>query len=246
MSKLVVRYDLDSTGISQNNLVVGEEHTLTKRLNRTIAPKYGAYYETSLIIVDTVTNKELVKGVQWYPGELYEVPTAKYGKGIYALIVITDTEVSNNIKIQYQALGGEYTNYTEAILNMMEVLNLDDRPVYWPNIVAKPGEYPPSKHLHDLGDVYGFEYVVHAVDRLREAIEFGDEMSHNRIYLYLDQKLAQMEIRIKALVQTAIDTGSTDGDVWEFLEDEIYFSKENYTQASSESSLAYMTQEKSN
>lgn len=245
-SPLIVRYNLDPTGISPDNLVVGEEHTLTKRLNRTLTPTYGAYYEDSVILVDMDTNKELIKGVQWYPGELYEVPTAKYGKGIYALIVITDTNVSNNVKVQYQALGGEYCNSVEAISTLINALDLDDRPVYWPNVVARPAEYPPSKHLHDIGDVYGFEYLTHAIDRVRAAIEFGDEISHSRIYLYIDQRLAEFEIRIKKIIQTAIDTGNVDGDVNDLTEDQIYFAKENFTQTTSESVLAYMTQEKTN
>ena len=243
---IIVRYALDPTGTNVDNLVVGEEHTLTKRLNRTITPVYGAYYEDSVIITDMVTNKVLTKGIQWYPGELYEVPTAKYGKGIFALIIITDTEVSNNVQIQYQALGGEYCNYTETIMDLIENLDLDKRPVHWPNIIARPAEFPPSKHLHDVGDVYGFEYLVHAMDRIRSAIEFGDEISHSRIYLYIDQKFAEFETRIKEIIQTAVDTGSVDGDVNDLTEDQIYYAKENFTQTTSESVLAYMSQEQTN
>jgi len=186
MSPITIRYPLDPTGLSPDNLVQGEVHALTSRTTRSLCPTYGAYFEDSMIIVDQNTMQPLVKGTQWYPGELYEVPTALYGKGIYAIVIITDSHVSNSVSIQYQAIGGEYGSAELGIVNALNTLELDDRPVLWPNVEAKPSDYPPSIHLHDAGDVYGFEYVVHALERIKMAIEFGDNISHDRIMKYVD------------------------------------------------------------
>jgi hypothetical protein len=219
---LLIRYNLDPTGVSSNNLVQGEQHTLVSRLVRTIVPTYGAYFAESMIITDLATNKQLVRGAQWYPGELYDVPTAKYGKDIYALLVITDTTVSNNVSIQYQAIGGEYSSVDPALLQLLDTLSIDNRPIAWPNIINKPEQFPPSMHLHDIGDVYGFEYVTHALERIRQAIELGDQVSHDQIYKYIDNKFILFAVQVQALITAYINAALTP-KVNYLSEDEIYF-----------------------
>ena len=184
----VIRYPLDPTGTSPDNLVADEPHALPARQIRALAPQYGAFYTESVVVVDAATNQPLVKGVQYYPAELYEVPTGMFGKEVCAIILINDPSVSANVKVTYQAVGGEYSRSATAIIQQIEALNLDDRPVEWGSIINKPSEYPPSHHLHDLGDVYGFEYMVHALDRIRAAILMGDDVSHDTIYQYIDQR----------------------------------------------------------
>lgn len=189
MPPLVIKYPLDKTGINPNNLVVGEPHTLNNRNIRSIAPTYGAYYGSSIVIFDVINNRPLTSN-QWYPGELYDVPTALYGQGVYALVIITDPMVGNDVTISYQAVGGEFSTSETAMVSMLSNLNLDNRPTNWPEIVNKPNAYPPSQHLHDAGDVYGFEYVVHAIERVRSAVELGSQISIDQLYLYVDQKNA--------------------------------------------------------
>jgi len=184
----VIRYPLDPTGTNPDNLVSDEPHQMPARQIRAIATEYGAFYTESVTVVDAATNQPLVKGVQYYPAELYEVPTGMFGKEVCAIIMITDPSVSANVKITYQAVGGEYSRSVTAIIQQIEALNLDDRPVEWGSIINKPSEYPPSHHLHDLGDIYGFEYMVHALDRIRAAILMGDDVSHDTIYQYIDAR----------------------------------------------------------
>jgi hypothetical protein len=57
---------------------------------------------------------------------------------------------------------------------MYETAMLDHRPVDWVNILNKPFDYPPSMHNHMLEDVYGFEYIVVALERLRNSITLSN------------------------------------------------------------------------
>jgi hypothetical protein len=188
MTPLVIRYPLDPTGTNPDNLISDEPHTLPARQIRALAPDNGAFYTESIVVTDTSNNQVLVKGVQYNAAELYEVPTGMFGKEVCAILLITDPSVSNTVKITYQAIGGEYSRSAQAIIQQIENLSLDDRPVQWGSIIDKPSEYPPSHHLHDLGDIYGFEYMVHALDRIRAAIEMGDAASHDTIYQYIDAR----------------------------------------------------------
>ena len=179
------RYPLDPTGTSTDNLVVGEEHTLSNRQVRCIAPTYGGYYTDSLIVTNAATNQILVRGTDYVCGELFEFPTGRYGKEICGVIVIKNASILK-VKIKYQALGGDYSYSMDAIVAMIENLDLSSRPVAWGDIIGRPAIFDPASHLHDAGDIYGFEYVVHSIERLRMAILTGDVASHDEIYRYVD------------------------------------------------------------
>lgn len=194
----VIRYPLDPTGKNPNNLVVNEPQTMINRQIRVIAPTYGAFFANSMVITDVATGKALTSS-QYYNCEMYELPTERYGQEIDAMICITDPTVSSNVTLTYQALGGEYSSAVDVIVDQIYALNLDDRPVAWPSIIDRPDKYPPSYHLHDIGDIYGFEYLVHAVDRIRTAIEMGDQASHDQIYAYIDSANQQNAANLAAL-----------------------------------------------
>jgi hypothetical protein len=161
------------------------------RTTRAVATDYGAFYTESLRIVDQANQRVLVRGADYFAAELYEVPTARFGKEVCAIVVITNASVSANVSISYQAVGGEFGSSVQAIIQQIANMNLDERPLGWGSVIDKPSEYTPSHHLHDLGDIYGFEYVVHAIDRVRAAILMGDVASHDEIYAYVDLVLGE-------------------------------------------------------
>lgn len=200
----VIRHPLDPTGVNVNNLVMNEAHTLPNRLVRVISPIYGAFFTESVVIRDTANNQVLTSS-QYDAVELFEVPTAKYGKEICGIILIKDTTVSANVTLQYQALGGDYGGSLDIIVNMLNNLALDNRPAAWGSIIGKPSEFPPSHHLHDIGNVYGFEFVVHQLERIRRAIEFGDELSHDAIYKYIDSVMGDGGISPESIAQAIND-----------------------------------------
>lgn len=202
MTPLVTRYPLDPTGVNPENLVAAEPHTLSARRIRAVATQYGAFFSESLQIKDVTNNAILVKGQQFYAAELYELPTARYGKEVCAIVLITDENVGPEIELTYQALGGEFSNSMTAISQQIDKLKLDERPVGWGDLIARPDEFPPSHHLHDVGDVYGFEYLVHSLDRVRAAIIMGDDISHDAIYAYIDQEIAKLVLQGQSTAQS--------------------------------------------
>lgn len=196
MVTLPLRYPLDPTGVNPDNKIVGEIHTLPNRTVRAVAPGYGSFFDESVVVRDVATGLPLVKGVQFVSTEMLEFPTGRYGKEIDGIILIKDSTVSSNIEIDYQTLGGAYSTNSDAIIAMLNSANLDDRPVAWGDIIGKPDAFVPAMHYHDIGDIYGFEYVVHAIERVREAILIGDDASHDQIYRYIDSTFAQLDTHI--------------------------------------------------
>jgi len=187
MTTQLYRYPLDITGVNPDNRVVGEIHELPNRTVRALAPLYGAFYTESVVIRDTSNGLVLTKGTQWRATEMFEFPTGRYGKEICGIILITDPTVSNTVELEYQVLGGEYGTNLDAVLQMLNVYT-EDRPVAWPDLIGKPDAFTPAAHYHDAGDIYGFEYVVNALERLRQAVLLGDVASHDEILKYIDRQ----------------------------------------------------------
>lgn len=184
----IFRYPLDPTGTDPDNKVIGEEHTLPNRPIRALAPNYGLFFTESVVLIDLNTQQPLTSS-QFRCVEMQELPTARYAKEICSVILIEDTAVSNNVALTYQALGGEYSYNSQALVDMVNHMDTENRPVNWPNILNKPAGYNPAPHYHDSGDIYGFEYVVHALDRLRQAVFIGDEAAHDELRRYIDDAI---------------------------------------------------------
>lgn len=194
-----IRYQLDLTGTSRDNLVLNELHTLKPTRVRAVALQNGAFYTASVVIRDVATARVLVAGQDYEFDNLYQMASEHAKAEVAAIIVITNTEVSNTISVDYQCIGGLYGYSTTAIMQQIEDLQLDNRKVEWGNIYNKPAVYPPAKHLHDIGDVYGFEYLVQAIQQLRHAIMVGDEGAHENIYRYIEKTVGSTSDRVREL-----------------------------------------------
>ena len=194
-----IRYPLDLTGTSRDNLVLNELHTLKPTRVRALALQNGAFYTASVVIRDVATTSVLVAGQDYEFDNLYQMASEHAKAEVAAIIVITNTEVSNTISVDYQCIGGLYGYSTTAIMQQIEDLQLDNRKVEWGNIYNKPAVYPPAKHLHDIGDVYGFEYLVQAIQQLRHAIMVGDEGSHENTYRYIEKTIGSTSDRVREL-----------------------------------------------
>ena len=168
------RHELDLTGVSPNNLVANEPHTMKARNRRIVVPLYGGFYCESLVITDTVTGRTLVDNQDYIVDDFLQVPMDLSGKEIATTIVVINKAISATVSLTYQTVGGLYSVNADELKQQIETLKLDNRPVLWDNILGKPDAYPPTPHMHDIGDAYGFEYIVHVLERIRQAILLGN------------------------------------------------------------------------
>ena len=129
MSDLTVRYQLDKTGTNPDNIVIGELHILNGLPNRVLVPRYGAYYTESVSVYDNLTNLKLKKSEQFLCLELVQEATLRYGKEICTIILITDPNVSNDVSIDYQVVGGNYQSSVPNLITLYDAFINDDRPV---------------------------------------------------------------------------------------------------------------------
>lgn len=187
-----LRYPLDETGVNPDNLVSGEIKTLPNLPRRALAPTYGPFYAEGLIVYDHLTQQPLVKNTHYKLAELLKTPTKKYRKEVYGLIIITDPNVSSEVSITYQALGGPYqrdlSNLIEAWLNTFNNL-----PVDWAYILNKPDVFPVDDHFHALSRIYGFEFVVSALEGIRTALELSNVPIYEGLMAWVNQTLQSLQ-----------------------------------------------------
>ena len=186
------RYELDPTGVNPDNLIVGEIHTLSTLQIRAIAPVEAPFFTNRLQVYDHNTGALLNRGTHYQCVELSEEATLRFGKEICSVILIIDPAVSGDVRLNYQTLGGLFTNKSEAIANFYENVIKDDRPVHWVNVLNKPTEYPPTLHRHLLDDLYGFEAIVVALERIRNAIILSDVPAYEALLDYFNKSQAVM------------------------------------------------------
>ncbi len=191
-------YPLDLTGRSPNNLVANEPHTLGATGNRAFVMNNGPFFVKSLVVKNALTGQVLVPNDQYKPLQLMPDLTALSGLNVCAVIWVTDPSVTQ-VTVTAQVVGGDASGYNEGIMRLIESLELDNRSIYWGQIVGKPEFYPPARHLHDIGDVYGFEYLVAAIYTVRDAVLIGDAAAHREIMDYIDGVRAELRGDLDAM-----------------------------------------------
>lgn len=199
MSEYIIKYPLDLTGETPENRIEGEPHVLEPGLNRSLVPRYGAFYTDGLVVRDADTTEILTPNDQYIPIMYHAEASERAGKEVCAGIVVLDGTVSDNVVVDYQVVGGDYQNLTQVILDLIENLNLDEREVMWGDLLGRPDAFPPAQHLHDLGDIFGFEYLVQAVSDLRDAVLYGDVASHDEIKAMIEARRAELQQNIDTL-----------------------------------------------
>jgi hypothetical protein len=186
MGTIILKYPEDPTGVNPNNLVINEPHDLGPARNRAFVPNYGSYFTESMIVTEAVTGRVLTKGVHYIAAQLQQDATLAMDKEICAVVVVIDENVRDSLLFTYQVVGGVFSTSAAALATLIEALDIDEREVEWGGLIGIPTAFPPAPHLHDIGDVYGFEYLVEALDALRNAILIGDESAHDELRQYIN------------------------------------------------------------
>jgi hypothetical protein len=204
----LIRYPLDPTGLNPDNRIVGEIKTLANTQIKAIVPTYGPIFTDGLVIVDNLTSQQLVKGTDYTCVQLLQEATLRFGKEICEVILIKKPDVSSSVRINYQVLGGLFQNNAAGVENLYQTLINDNRPVPWESVLNKPFEYPPVLHNHLLSDVVGFEPVIVALERVRNAITLSDIPAFEALIDWVTanryESVTELEIRNSLPVQKVV------------------------------------------
>lgn len=195
-------FPLDFTGRSYNNRVLGEYHELGVGEYRTVVPTYGAYYTEYLVVRDASTGNRLTVSDDYIPVMYYEEPSIRSGKEICAGIIVFGTAGAQAVTIDYQAVGGEYESIESVMNTVLEEIDFGvvDQ-VKWGDIFDRPEAFKPLPHLHGLYDVQGFDYVVYSLERIRQALLYGDVGAREGLKEELMDTYKAFESNVKGLLE---------------------------------------------
>lgn len=204
----IVQYPFDLSGASPTNRIEGERRTVAINTERCFVTEAGPFYTESFVIYNDDTGEELRPVDDYLLVQPFPQASLRTGKDVQCAVVIK-AAAPINLRYNYQVVGGEFSWNLQGLADLIAELNLDERPVKWGAVVGRPHAYPPAPHIHDIGDTYGWEYVVWQLERITYAILTGDEASHEELRQQMRMIRDELQANIDA-VDDKIDTHLLD------------------------------------
>ena len=162
-AKQYKRYPLDLTGNHPDNRVMAEVHSITPQ-ERIFNVMAGAFYTESVQI--TYLGEQLTAHEDFRFHRVVEDAIRQSGKDVAMLIEITDKAISGDIEVRYQAVGGEFQNIHESLVDMLENYKHDARGTFYKDIIEKPRFFEPVRHLTSIYDIYGLNPIAGPLNEL--------------------------------------------------------------------------------
>jgi hypothetical protein len=183
-------YQLDPTGTNPNNLITNDIFSVVPNQNTAIVPSQGLYYADSLIVTDNNTGALLVRNTDYICIELSGEMTGKYGQEICNAVLFLGTNGTTEINLTYQCLGSLAGAEVPQMQQLLQNVTATSSQLDWFNIVNKPLLYTPNNHVNMLSDIYGFEPVVYAIERLTDILKLGQIGNNQLILNYVNNQLS--------------------------------------------------------
>lgn len=177
----IKRYPLDTTGRSPGNLVKGELHRLNGTGNDICFMRNGAFFNEGLVVKQgdktLKLNKDYVYCFFWQDA------TYELNAPVSLAIQITNKNLTGEIAITYQVVGGKYQERYEALDKQLESLSVEHtRNVDWGEVLSIPEAFIPTRHLHHINDVYGVQALVEVLYAIRKTIANQSVLKLKTVY----------------------------------------------------------------
>lgn len=173
------QYPLDLTGELSSNRVTIPVTIGSGKVDRAYAFPAGPFYTKDFRLYETgKQTTPLTRGTDY---ELI-IGHAAYrrvtgNKEVCIGVLITNPKVGTDLINEANVVGGPESamvaGYEEAIRN----LNLDNRDILFKDLHELPDLFPAAPAYKDLGDIYGFEYIISVLGKLLNARGAADEMT---------------------------------------------------------------------
>lgn len=207
MANTIFKYPLDLFGTSPDNKVIDEAHSIGSVKGRIFVADYGPFFgSVGLIIKDAANGRELDAVDDYNLVHYYREASNAAGQAVYSAVQIVNPDVSTNILLTCQYVGGEFSFSTYALKQAIEALQNDNRPVAWGDLIGVPSQFVPAPHLHSAYDLYGMKYVVESNADIAAAIRDGDLASRQLLLTQVGKKFQSIDdfcIKLATCFETA-------------------------------------------
>lgn len=205
-------YPIDISGVRASNRIE-ETHSIGTENYRAVALYHGPFFTDNLEVREVGTNRRLERGEDYEVTFFYqELTMLTAGKEIGGVIVVHNTEIKSEIVVNANIFGGPFVTHAPLIAKAIEQLQLDDRDVFWHNVLQKPENYQALPHLNDIGDVFGFEFIIDQMAAIKDAILVGNNSMLEDLKESIDSLKQQLEAKIQEHLDDEDNPHSTDSD----------------------------------
>lgn len=198
---MLQRYPYDPTGRSPDNLVRTERHVVTIDGNNVFFPRYGAYFNDSLVVKQG--EKTLVLNQDYQLSFFWQDATIQVGKPISLAFNFINDKIIGEIQIDYQVVGGEWAGSVEAIEQLKQNPPDKHRNVFWDEVIGKPEAWQPTRHIHHVNDVYGLTPLVLAVEDMKRSLENQSVLKLKSVY----DRFLKLKQYVEANISNSDDMG---------------------------------------
>lgn len=193
MSNIVFNYPLDLSAERAGNKVVNEEYSIGLLRNRIFVPRGGPFFGNLTTLIDLETNRTLIPVEDYNLLHAYEEAQDRVNQPVYAVVQITNPDVSTRIGLTTHHVGGEFSYSNAALKEAIIQLEQDDRKVVFGDLVGTPSEWNPAPHLHDIRNSYNWKSLIDAVMDVEDAILTGDNAAHSLLIDTLRNKMEYID-----------------------------------------------------
>ena len=212
MPDILFQYPLDLKGTMTSNAVTLPIVLGGGKVNRAFAFPAGPFYANSVKI-----RPASAPSTQYKRGTHYELIFAHpvYQKlagnqEICMAIVITDNTIPTDIVVTAQVVGGPQSANISAIKQALVEADLDDRVVNFKDLRNVPDTFAAAPSFKDLGDLFGFEYIITELSGIRDAINSGSTLQLEQIKVLIGDMQTQFMAAINAHANATGNVHSLD------------------------------------
>lgn len=201
----------DYTGTDPSFRVNNERLEVGAFRNRCIALSKGAFYDESLVLVNSRTNIPLKIRNDYNLRVLDTAATGATGKSLHTVIELK-SEPTDPILATYQYIGGRYIYQHETITNLLESVESKDLfNIYYSQLKNRPTTFDAKPgHQHDASDVFGRDEEVAAtmelVAAVRELTVESTLVEGNPTVSYLNALIVRLQREKQDAADEALNT----------------------------------------
>lgn len=212
MPDILFQYPLDLTGTLTSNNVAIPITLGGGKINRAFAFPAGPFYaDTFRMRPANQPNTIYTRGVDY---ELIYIHPAYMrltkNREVCMAVVVTNPKVPTDILCYAQVLGGPQSAVIDTIKQALADANLDDRKVDFADLRNVPDTYPASPTFKDLGDLFGFEYIITELSMMTQAINSGNAVQLDQILAAMSDMQKQFMAGLQAHINSTGNVHSLD------------------------------------
>jgi len=183
MSDIIFQYPLDLKGSLTSNAVSIPVVLGSGKVNRSFAFPAGPFYAESFKLRSVSspatpykrgTDFELI-----FAHNAYQKLSGN--QEICMAVVVTNSAVPTDIVVSAQVVGGPQSANIVAIKDAIIALNLDNQKVNFADLIDFPDTLPGAPAFKDIGDMYGFEYIIAMLSGIIDVIGSGSAVQLEKI-----------------------------------------------------------------